>query len=453
MPDTPRPRAFNRKIALADRGARALPRARRDARQERADGRAELERRGLEPVGLLPGEDHPPDRRAHRGRGGRAQRGRSRPTPPSSEAVAKRLDAWSKTVARWESEPETQEGRRELAARAKKAEEKRDLALARYHHYEVSSAAFQIAIVLASATVITGAIALAWLAIGVGGDRARLRRHRALRAARRASLLAGAHSGTRPCAGSSASLGILAVAWLLFLASPFVALHNFAREVEARDVEAIRERINFRVAAALAPEAGHGGRGAGARPARSIPASGSSPSASPRKLADPVVAQLLTPEAIVDLLNGAWPGALQGSRPGATRTRRRPPSCKEMRIRSFNGAWRLFRRLGAARLPQHHRHAAAGPSAGRQLRLRLRLVRGTWKLVQIELPATHPAGARAPAPGAGSHVKRGGRAAPPVPADLADAGRRAYAVRSITVTILRVPGSMITIRLPTTMYL
>lgn len=86
-----------------------------------------------------------------------------------SEAIAKRLDAWRKTVERWESEPDTREGRRELAARAKKAEEKRDLALARYHHYEVSSAAFQIAIVLASATVITGAMALAWLALGVGG--------------------------------------------------------------------------------------------------------------------------------------------------------------------------------------------------------------------------------------------------------------------------------------------
>jgi hypothetical protein len=88
--------------------------------------------------------------------------------PAGQEALAKRLDNWSRTVARWESEPDTQEGRRELSARAKKAEEKRDLALARYHHYEVSSAAFQIAIVLASATVITGAVALAWLSIGVG---------------------------------------------------------------------------------------------------------------------------------------------------------------------------------------------------------------------------------------------------------------------------------------------
>lgn len=88
--------------------------------------------------------------------------------PAAAEAVARQTDTWSKTVARWESEPETGEGRKELVARAKAAEEKRDTARAKYHHYEVSSAAFQIAIVLASATVITEAIALAWLSISLG---------------------------------------------------------------------------------------------------------------------------------------------------------------------------------------------------------------------------------------------------------------------------------------------
>ena len=88
--------------------------------------------------------------------------------PEADDAVAKRTDTWAKTVARWESEPETGEGRKELIARAKVAEEKRDTATAKHHHYEISSAAFQIAIVLASATVITGAIALTWLSMGLG---------------------------------------------------------------------------------------------------------------------------------------------------------------------------------------------------------------------------------------------------------------------------------------------
>lgn len=82
--------------------------------------------------------------------------------PPASNQAA--IDAqraqWAKTIARYDSEPATGEGRKELTARAKAAETKRDLSLLRYHHYELASAAFQIGIVLASAEVITGIVAL-----------------------------------------------------------------------------------------------------------------------------------------------------------------------------------------------------------------------------------------------------------------------------------------------------
>jgi hypothetical protein len=78
-------------------------------------------------------------------------------------ALSKQIDEWKKTADRYRSEPETGEGSEQLAERAKHAEHDRDLAMARYHHYEVASAAFQIGIVLASATIITGMIALAWV--------------------------------------------------------------------------------------------------------------------------------------------------------------------------------------------------------------------------------------------------------------------------------------------------
>jgi hypothetical protein len=84
-------------------------------------------------------------------------------------AATKQIEAWQKTAARYRSEPEVREGTLELAERAKEVEKKRDTALARYHHYEVASAAFQIGIVLASATVITGMIVLTWLALGLAG--------------------------------------------------------------------------------------------------------------------------------------------------------------------------------------------------------------------------------------------------------------------------------------------
>ena len=88
--------------------------------------------------------------------------------PKTQPAIEQRIAAWRKTVERYESEPETREGRKELAARAKEAEKLRDLALAAYHHFELASAALQIAIVLASAAIITGIAALIWIAAGLG---------------------------------------------------------------------------------------------------------------------------------------------------------------------------------------------------------------------------------------------------------------------------------------------
>jgi hypothetical protein len=85
-----------------------------------------------------------------------------------SEAARSQVEKWKGTAARYDSEPETREGRKELMARAKETEARRDRAMAAYHHYEVASAAVQIAIVLASAVIITGISALLWLALGLG---------------------------------------------------------------------------------------------------------------------------------------------------------------------------------------------------------------------------------------------------------------------------------------------
>jgi hypothetical protein len=80
----------------------------------------------------------------------------------------KTIDNWKKTADRYDDEPSSNEGRKQLAERANEAEHARELALARYHQYEIASAAFQIGIVLASAEVITGMAALGWLSGLVG---------------------------------------------------------------------------------------------------------------------------------------------------------------------------------------------------------------------------------------------------------------------------------------------
>src|SRR2546430_2575369 len=79
-------------------------------------------------------------------------------------AAQKQIEDWQKTAARYRSEPETGEGTEQLAEKAKHAEHERDEATAKYHHFELASAAFQIGIVLASATIITGMLPLAWIA-------------------------------------------------------------------------------------------------------------------------------------------------------------------------------------------------------------------------------------------------------------------------------------------------
>jgi len=88
--------------------------------------------------------------------------------PAVRERLQKRIDGWKATIARYESEPETNEGRKELIARAKAAEARRDISSARDDKYDIVSGLLQIAIVVASAAIITGVALLAWTGVGLG---------------------------------------------------------------------------------------------------------------------------------------------------------------------------------------------------------------------------------------------------------------------------------------------
>ena len=92
----------------------------------------------------------------------------SEKNPAIRTAKTKRVEEWKKAAERYNSEPETKEGRKELAERAHEASERRETAMARYHQFEIASAALQVGIVLASASIITGVLALTWLAGGLG---------------------------------------------------------------------------------------------------------------------------------------------------------------------------------------------------------------------------------------------------------------------------------------------
>jgi hypothetical protein len=86
--------------------------------------------------------------------------------PATKTAMTKQISAWKAAATRLDTEPKT--GRKELFDQATDKEKDRDLAKAKYHHYELASAAFQVGIVLASAAVITGMAILVWLGGGLG---------------------------------------------------------------------------------------------------------------------------------------------------------------------------------------------------------------------------------------------------------------------------------------------
>jgi hypothetical protein len=87
----------------------------------------------------------------------------SNPAMPEEarKAIQAKVAAYRKTIERYESEPDTQEGKKELLARAKAQEQSRDRALKQDPYFDYGEALLQIAIVLISVAIVA---ALPWLA-------------------------------------------------------------------------------------------------------------------------------------------------------------------------------------------------------------------------------------------------------------------------------------------------
>jgi hypothetical protein len=93
--------------------------------------------------------------------------GRQVATDPAAQAaMEKQIAAWKATITRLETEKP--DGMEAIQERAKEAAEARELSNHRLEHFEYASGLIQIAIVLASAAIITGIGTLMWLSLGLG---------------------------------------------------------------------------------------------------------------------------------------------------------------------------------------------------------------------------------------------------------------------------------------------
>jgi len=89
--------------------------------------------------------------------------------PQAKDALEKQAAAFKATAAQYEHDPKKPEDSLDaIQDRANEAGEARELANRRLEHYELGSGAVQIAIVLASAAIITGVGALMWFSIALG---------------------------------------------------------------------------------------------------------------------------------------------------------------------------------------------------------------------------------------------------------------------------------------------
>jgi hypothetical protein len=83
--------------------------------------------------------------------------------PPEAKAALRaKAEQYRKTVTRYESEPDTGEGKKELVAKAKELEAKRDHALKQDPYFDYAEALLQIAIVLISVSIVSEVV---WLSL------------------------------------------------------------------------------------------------------------------------------------------------------------------------------------------------------------------------------------------------------------------------------------------------
>jgi Domain of unknown function (DUF4337) len=97
----------------------------------------------------------------------------SNPALPAQarKAMQAKIELYKKTVARYESEPETREGKKELLERARQHEQLRDRALKQDPYFDYAEALLQIGIVLISVAIVANIMWLSYLggAFGVIG--------------------------------------------------------------------------------------------------------------------------------------------------------------------------------------------------------------------------------------------------------------------------------------------
>ena len=88
--------------------------------------------------------------------------------PEARAQLQQRIDTYRATVARYETEPSTGEGKQELLAKARDLEARREHGQAQDPNFDYAAALYQIGIVLGSVSIVSASHRLLWLALALG---------------------------------------------------------------------------------------------------------------------------------------------------------------------------------------------------------------------------------------------------------------------------------------------
>jgi hypothetical protein len=173
---------------------------------------------------------------------------------------------------------------------------------------------------------------------------------------------------------------LLVVLWLAYLASPFLALYRLGKAVEAQDVAAIGQRVNFQalrlslskqIVSEYLRTVGRGQELDSVD--RNLATSAGA------TVADPLIAQLVTPEAVAGLFNGRLPAGIAAAAPQI-------PTGPQLRLDSLAQAARIYLASQSRGFRNIVIPLPDGREPSEQLRLQLRLTGTQWRLVGLELP-------------------------------------------------------------------
>ncbi|MBM6592398.1 DUF2939 domain-containing protein [Microvirga pudoricolor] len=180
---------------------------------------------------------------------------------------------------------------------------------------------------------------------------------------------------------------LLLAAWIVYAASPYVALYGLSRAVERRDADAIAQHINFRAFRLSLTKQLVGEYLDRTNRTRDLSAFDKKlASEAGATVADPIVAQLLTPATLVDLLNDGWPQEVLQEAPDGPAPA--PAPALGPAFSSIGKALRLYASSEAHGFRTMIFTVPVDAAPQDRYRLQMRLSGFRWRLSGVDLPAS-----------------------------------------------------------------